>query len=434
FSDKAQHYFPQNQTANLMDYAGGTELWKYQWDLIHNPESIIFAWAQEEEEGEMMAASDECWEKGKENWTKVTPQKYHAKKKLEYDSECGYFYSGNLRRSYFGLTNGNILIVDQVYRNNTYSSDPDDVINLYLLYIASLNEWYEVDISTFEADCLSCDLNYMAAEVTKLTGKTIGRYILPIEDIYILLEGKDFDGVQSNRAVASGFLLIEFIPGGKILKPVTKGLKAGTKATVKGTRKIYNFVKGTKVAIGEFTDDVLKPAKWIDGSVDEVIETLHDVTYVAKDGKQAKGTVQVVKQGSEVGFKKAISNLDEFWSQIPTSRLEGIKKAFNGIPVLKYADEDMVFYRRWGGVGEEIGTWLSPTKYEKAGNAKRYLALPNGNTAENLTTFKIKKGTPFIQGKVASQVDNLEDFGEYAVGGGEQIYILFEDLNKLIKQ
>ena len=52
FSDKAQHYFPVQQTANLMDYAGGTDLWKYQWDLIHNPESIVFAWAQDEDEGE----------------------------------------------------------------------------------------------------------------------------------------------------------------------------------------------------------------------------------------------------------------------------------------------------------------------------------------------------------------------------------------------
>ena len=34
-----------------MDYAGGTDLWKYQWDLIHNPESILFAWTQDEEEG-----------------------------------------------------------------------------------------------------------------------------------------------------------------------------------------------------------------------------------------------------------------------------------------------------------------------------------------------------------------------------------------------
>jgi len=48
FSDKAQHYFPVQQTANLMDYAGGTDLWKYQWDLIHNPESILFAWGQDE--------------------------------------------------------------------------------------------------------------------------------------------------------------------------------------------------------------------------------------------------------------------------------------------------------------------------------------------------------------------------------------------------
>ena len=36
-----------------MDYGEpqGTKLWKYQWDLIHNPESILFAWTQGEEEG-----------------------------------------------------------------------------------------------------------------------------------------------------------------------------------------------------------------------------------------------------------------------------------------------------------------------------------------------------------------------------------------------
>ena len=51
FSDKAQHYFPVQQTANLMDYAGGTDLWKYQWDLIHNPEKILFSWSQDESEG-----------------------------------------------------------------------------------------------------------------------------------------------------------------------------------------------------------------------------------------------------------------------------------------------------------------------------------------------------------------------------------------------
>ncbi len=51
FSDKAQYHFPERSTQNLMDYANGTELWKYQWDLIHNPEKITFAWAQNEDEG-----------------------------------------------------------------------------------------------------------------------------------------------------------------------------------------------------------------------------------------------------------------------------------------------------------------------------------------------------------------------------------------------
>jgi predicted chitinase len=39
-------------TKNLMDYNSGSELWKHQWNLIHDPQSILFAWAQSEEEGE----------------------------------------------------------------------------------------------------------------------------------------------------------------------------------------------------------------------------------------------------------------------------------------------------------------------------------------------------------------------------------------------
>ncbi len=51
FSDKAQHYFPERTTQNLMDYANGEELWKYQWDLIHDPEKITLALFQDEDEG-----------------------------------------------------------------------------------------------------------------------------------------------------------------------------------------------------------------------------------------------------------------------------------------------------------------------------------------------------------------------------------------------
>jgi len=40
-------------TDNLMDYNGGTALYKYQWDYIHDPQTMLFAWAEEEEEGAM---------------------------------------------------------------------------------------------------------------------------------------------------------------------------------------------------------------------------------------------------------------------------------------------------------------------------------------------------------------------------------------------
>ncbi len=42
----------EHSTQNLMDYNGGTELWKHQWELIRDPQSVWFAWAQDEKEGQ----------------------------------------------------------------------------------------------------------------------------------------------------------------------------------------------------------------------------------------------------------------------------------------------------------------------------------------------------------------------------------------------
>ncbi|GEM_PF-2723768 len=42
----------ERTTQNLMDYNGGTELWKHQWEFIRDPQNIWFAWAQDEGEGE----------------------------------------------------------------------------------------------------------------------------------------------------------------------------------------------------------------------------------------------------------------------------------------------------------------------------------------------------------------------------------------------
>ncbi|WP_439182738.1 hypothetical protein [Carboxylicivirga taeanensis] len=44
---------PEGATPNLMDYTpGARQLWKHQWDLIHNPENLVLGFMQDEEEGE----------------------------------------------------------------------------------------------------------------------------------------------------------------------------------------------------------------------------------------------------------------------------------------------------------------------------------------------------------------------------------------------
>ncbi len=43
---------PKYSTGNLMDYSGGTQLVKYQWDLLHDPRTMVAKWMQDEEEGE----------------------------------------------------------------------------------------------------------------------------------------------------------------------------------------------------------------------------------------------------------------------------------------------------------------------------------------------------------------------------------------------
>ena len=239
FSPKA-FIIGEGQTQNLMDYAGGVELWKHQWDLIHNPEKILFSWAQDEEEG-AMRVEDKCWSKRHGGWMKNYPDVYLNKKKLRYVEVCSYMYASDLWRTYYKLADGNILMVDQV-RKDSNSSDIEP--NIHYLFLAEKNEFILIDINTFEDDCLSCDLDLLAKNISATTGKFVGRYILPLEDMYILVSGEDFDGEEASRIAAGGFIVLEVVQVGKIFK-LAKGariFRAG-KAVSPGTRVVQQFAK-----------------------------------------------------------------------------------------------------------------------------------------------------------------------------------------------
>lgn len=122
---------------------------------------------------------------------------------------------------------------------------------------------------------------------------------------------------------------------------------------------------------------------------------------------------------------------ENLFAIIPKKYRGTVQRAFKGTPTAETLEEDLTVYRHWGGKASETGSpWYSTTRYNRAGNAQRYLALSQGNTAENVTVFRIAKGTAILRGKAASMA-GLPGFGTTTVGGGEQIYL--PDPNKAIK-
>tara|TARA_R110002049_G_scaffold155557_6_gene320486 strand:- start:13180 stop:13974 length:795 start_codon:yes stop_codon:yes gene_type:complete len=60
--------------------------------------------------------------------------------------------------------------------------------------------------------------------------KVTAKYATPLEDMIILIDGKDFDGVEQSKLEAGIWLVVGVIPGGsagKVVKPVMKVAKNG---------------------------------------------------------------------------------------------------------------------------------------------------------------------------------------------------------------
>lgn len=79
--------------------------------------------------------------------------------------------------------------------------------------------------------------------------------------------------------------------------------------------------------------------------------------------------------------------------------------------------------RYWSDPEHKVGRWVTLRPDLSPEDARAILALPNDNLATNSSRFVIPKGNTVFIGTVASQVDDAELFGSYALGGGFQIYI-----------
>ncbi len=106
----------------------------------------------------------------------------------------------------------------------------------HYIYSYDTKKYYEYRLPP--ATYVNADIDFLLDAFWTGT-KIVARYATPIEDAIILIDGKDFDGVEQGKVQTAGFMIVGFIPGGKILKPISKVVKnsdvalAGWKVIVK---------------------------------------------------------------------------------------------------------------------------------------------------------------------------------------------------------
>ena len=174
-----------------------------------------------------------------------------------------------------------VFIFDDSYIRNTHTliklkdgakflsapNDASDGERCYSMKFENDVNWYRVNISSFSNSCLSCELTDIAAAIQKNSAILAGRYVLPVEDGYILISGEDFDGNEASRVAAGGFIVLEIVQVGKVFKLV-KAAKIFSKT---GTA-----VNASKRLIKHYIKEVSKEAV-IDMSVQFVVNLFDEI-------------------------------------------------------------------------------------------------------------------------------------------------------------
>lgn len=152
------------------------------------------------------------------------------KKELAYNEQFDFTESGSyFKNNYvkYRLLNGAEVL--------SYSDDEGD--RIYKIKPVGEELWYEIYMSGYTNNDLAKEISDIFTRLEVNTLKTIGRYALPVEDCIILIDGKDFEGIESSKVIAGVSLAVDLIPvAGKFFKLVKTGAKASktlTKETVK---------------------------------------------------------------------------------------------------------------------------------------------------------------------------------------------------------
>jgi VIT1/CCC1 family predicted Fe2+/Mn2+ transporter len=123
---------------------------------------------------------------------------------------------------------------------------------------------------------------------------------------------------------------------------------------------------------------------------------------VVREFDDAADAARIASPGDGEALQEAADSIIQWLDVVPPRYRASVAEAFDGTPEVVTLTEDLIVYRRWGGDAPEIGSpWFSPEPYLDAEEARRYLALPENNAAEQVSAFRIPAGTTLVQGSLA---------------------------------
>lgn len=137
---------------------------------------------------------------------------------------------------------------------NTLASTEVVTDGYYYIHNYDTGKWYEYRLP--EPSYTDTDLTFLFDGFWR-GAKIVGRYATPLEDIIILIDGEDFDGVEQDKVKTAGFMIVGLIPGGKAFKPV-----------VKIVGNVVKYRKLVKVTVNGVTKNVSLPMTIVNGIVD----------------------------------------------------------------------------------------------------------------------------------------------------------------------
>jgi RHS repeat-associated protein len=146
------------------------------------------------------------------------------------------------------------------------SSDWNEDLEVWYQYSYFANKW---QIINAPVNCLYCDI----VKIAKWSIKNLARYTTPIEELYILYSGKNFDGEIDSRGKAGIWLAIGIVPGGKILKPVKKILKSGVEIFAKSSNMTLKLVTISYKISDEISSIVSSISHLMKNNAKEIIMT-----------------------------------------------------------------------------------------------------------------------------------------------------------------